>query len=273
MLIQNISGYFEHIKNKTYIDRYPSTVINPDELRNGDVMEFGCGFGNDVSFLIENLIVAPNNYFLIESNADCYVETSDRLEKLFFARWNPTQRLDKCFLPCDLSDYSDEIAMFEMRFQQWIHTNLFFGSVLKNNFADNLVDFVYANNFLHCLGYRTIHEEFRVPLMNFSSLDKIIGVVRESYRLLRHHGVFFGRTLSNQVDLGRLVTLENKLEKSEKEEFVIRTTKALQEGELVGISRSELEAYATDVGFTGIYIEIRESEWKPIIDFYFRFEK
>jgi len=40
---QSMHGYFKHIKNKTYIDKYPREIIRLVELTDKVLVEFGCG--------------------------------------------------------------------------------------------------------------------------------------------------------------------------------------------------------------------------------------
>ncbi len=42
---------------------------------------------------------------------------------------------------------------------------------------------------------------------------------------------------------------------------------------LIGLSESELNDLVKGVGFTKTYTELKPWGWKPVTDFYFRFEK
>ena len=162
----------------------------------------------------------------------------------------------------DLVDNLEEI------FGELLHTNLYPGNVLHNYYPDEYFDVVYANNFLHCLSYRTLEE-----IGYCNPKDKIKATLKEAYRLLKDDNIFFGRMLSNFLDVDKLHYLELKYDRSEKEEFIRRTGIALKDGALVGISPLELENYAREIGFQKTYIEVKSDGWKPIKDFYFRFEK
>ena len=122
---------------------------------------------------------------------------------------------------------------------------------LKENFAD----FVYANNMFHCLETR----------------DNILSVLKEAYKILKNNGVLFGRTLLNKIDKQKLHFISNP--KNNDEEFALQTAKALQEGNLIGLSEDQLKKLAKNVGFSKVYTEHKPWKWKPTTDFYFRFEK
>ena len=235
MISQSMVGYFEHIKNKIYIDKYPASIIRLDNLRDSIILEFGAGRGNDAKFLIESVGVNPANMFFIESDIFYFVDLVDNLENFF---------------------------------ESSLETHFFPGNVLSNYYPNEFANFVYANNFLHCLGYKTLEE-----IKSFEQGDKVRCVFRETYRLLKENGIFFGRTLSDYVDIGCLAFLEDQSYKSEGDKFFIRTAKALQTGELIGISSVTLETYAREVGYNGFYSEIKPRLGKPVEDLYFRIEK
>lgn len=252
-LITRYFEYFEHIKDKTFIDKYPSTIIRLGELKDTVFVELGSGHGNDVKYLIEDLGLNPANLYLTESDIYYFVDAFDKLEELFGRHYN-----ERHFFPRD-----------------FLEVSLFF----SNNFAD----FIYANNFLHCLGHKTIYDNINLALhreklqdrqVKLKPKDKIKLIFSEVYRILKPRGVFFGRTLSRSLDNERLRGLEAKIKKSEKEEFALKTAKKLKLGQLAGLSELELKMFARDVGFSKSYIEIKEAEeWVPFRDFYFRFEK
>jgi len=259
---QSMAGYFEHTKNKTYIDKYPRAVINLSDLRDSIIVEFGSGAGNDIAYLIEHSGLNPCNLFLIDSDIYPFIDAMDRLEKLFGKHYDSQ------------------------------HFN--WKGVLENGFPDEFAEFVYANNFLHCLGYRTLKEEGAVNInavlerlgpqpprhikelyckANLEPEDKARKAVGEAYRILKPNGVFFGRTLSDHIDLERLRNIEDRQKKSEQGEFVIATARALERKELIGLSPRALEAYAKEHGFQRAYTESTPESWSPVRDFYFRLEK
>lgn len=264
----SMDSYFEHIKNKTYIDKYPSSIIRFNDLRGSVLFEFGAGVGNDARFLLENRIIFPENIFLFEPDIYCVVDLCDNLEMLLSGYGMKHIRPVDVFQ--DLEFYYSDIA-----------------------------DFIYANNFLHCLGYKSTRDlvaqafcerigkgmikESELPYdvvnywRNINNLDnkgKIKKFFELSYKILRSEGVLFGRTLSNKLDYEKLDTFVRKKELSEKEIFIVRTTMALSSGELIGLSSNELLNYASVAGFKKFYFEKKTiSSWSPISDFYFRIEK
>ncbi len=280
----SLPGYFQHIKGKVYIDKYPAAIIDLNELMKGTLFEFGPGAGYDLLWLFQHGM-PPERMFSAESDSEAYRIQSYVLHSqvgiwAFF------------HLPMDIRDL---------------------------RFRDEMFDFIYANNTLHCLG------------------DKkgINAVVTKACRLLRPGGVFFGRTLSDEIDAGRLAAIEKKLgeiqeftlveqppvsclevyfsrlnpnggeplsaklvisadsyagqlllEQSRPERtkripnpeyerlrFTRDTAIAVQQGRLVGIPPAELESMAALAGFAHACTLVREHTWKPIRDYYFRFEK
>ncbi len=249
---QSMNGYFEHVGNKTYIDRYPASIINLKELENAKIIEFGSGTCSDANYLINSLGIAPINLFLMECDMYYLTKGVDKLEGcdtcLFFdsGMYNCTDDTEHCrVLP-----------------------NIIPRDILDNHFPDRFADFVYANNFLHSLGY---------PYMGyygtgFEPKDKIRRVIGEAYRLLKTDGVFFGRTLSDRINTEKLKKLSIQHGLSRKEKFCLRTVDALSRKELIGLACEELVGYGINTGFSIIYIEITVSDWSPISDIYFRFE-
>ncbi len=109
MSSQSIPGYFEHIRDKTYIDKYPGSIIRLDDLKHSKIVEFGSGVGNDVNYLISEMKCDPQNLFLIESDIFHFIDTHDNLERLLFRDRNYDEYLIisqnfQDILPCDLSD-------------------------------------------------------------------------------------------------------------------------------------------------------------------------
>lgn len=271
--IQSLEGYFEHIADKTYIDSYPSSIINLDDLRDSVIVEFGSGVGNDLKYFISQLNLKPENLYFIESDINHFIDAFDKLEKLLFKEGygdNYPGIVDRNFLPSDFYDYSVDIMRFEHYFQQYLREHVSFG-LFNNRFPSGFVDFVYANNFFHCLEYATIDEI--IARSNLSSLDKVNMALAEAFRLLKPKGVLFGRTLSCSLDSKKLTWLESKAEKTRKESFVLETAHALQKRELIGLDKGDFERCALKSGFTSANTFDRASSWKPIHDFYFRFEK
>ncbi|MBS3080795.1 methyltransferase domain-containing protein [Candidatus Pacearchaeota archaeon] len=223
--------------------------------------------------MISQLKLKPENLYFIESDSDHFIDTFDKLERLLFQEMNREVYLNLCQhfqqpLPCDFSDYSDEIHEFEQSFQYYLHSHVSF-NVLNTHFPDNFADIVYANNFFHCLAFTT-NEKIEE---NLSPIDKINLVLRESYRILKSKGILVGRMLSDKLDEKKIDELEIKTERTEKEDFALRTTKALINGELTGLSPVQFKNMATKAGYYKVHTKNKSSLWKPIQDFYFRAEK
>lgn len=259
MNTQSMPGYFEHIRTKTYIDRYPGCIVRLDELRDATIVEFGSGMGNDARFLIEQVGINPSRLFLVEPDPLVFTDALDNLES---AGWDPN-----CF------------------------GGIFMEGIFELDIPDGIADFVYANNFLHCLRYHTIIEEAKIMAFQISTRlgrrmqleweeaakrtpeQRIESAVRKAWHLLRQDGIFFGRTLSDAVNPDNLNQLKQKTRLSERERFALKTAQALQTGELVGIQPEELEQYAKQVGFKKTLTQIKPTEEKPTQDYYFRFER
>lgn len=274
-LHQSMIGYFEYIRDTTYIDKYPSTIITLEELRDRIIVEFGSGTCNDAKLLLEQGIVDHRKLFLVESDTYYLV---DGLNKIEGCDECPFFYMGEC--PDDKPDNKKCGSL----------PNICPKDVLECWFPDEFADFVYANNFLHCAGYKKIDwevillqyliakigrtkEEVLLEVKNIQPKDQIKMIIAEAYRILKSPGVFFGRTLSDYLDRNRLKRLQHKPRRSVREEFVIRTIKELQEGRLVGISPEELGHWAEEAGFQKVHTETNPEDWKPIRDFYFRCEK
>lgn len=288
--MKSLPGYFEDIAStKTYIGKYPASIIDLDALLNGGfLIEFGSGAGNDIKWLFEH-----------GKRADSMCSFEPDVEACWRLRYN----LDG-LLGC------------------WsiLHLPL---SAFDSNFSDGSANYVYANNMLHCLGNE----------------DNVYACIEEAYRLLKRGGVFFGRTLSDKIDVKRIAEVKRKqreliaralaeppperveclqvfsrttdcstgisvfrtaiydsqtpegvarLERynqekesrrkyeeipDKKEAFALSTVRALQDGRLVGVAPEKLENMARSVGFNRNYTEVRDHPWKPTADYFFRFEK
>lgn len=278
-----LPGYFEHIRSKTYIDKYPRTIIDINLLIKRRMIEYGPGAGNDILWLIKHGM-NPENIFSLEPDSE--------------AKW---------IQACSLYPKLHLIHRFHHIFE----------SVETTTTPENHgFDFVYANNVLHCL----------------EGIEAIFRALRRAHSHLRQdRGVFFGRTLSHEVDEDRMAEVEILLKKEsrflyernkrpeyievysgsispegisservvhrrgdpeyylellgfddfrqienpeyERLYFALATARALHDGTLVGIPPEELEEMARSVGFKKTYTEIREHAWKPTTDYYFRLEK
>lgn len=256
---QNLATYFDYVKDRTFIDKYPASIVKLDELKGAALLEIGCGRFNDGKFLIEKGIMDPDNLFLCEPYIPAFCEVVDRFDGMFGNGYSFRNRHRFCY------DRIDE-----------------------NEFPDGFADFVYANNVLHALGYKTL--EIELVLRHYEGVppqeipehaarliltpkQKIKELVKEAHRMLKDKGIFFGRTLSDHIDEDLLQVLEAKEEKSQEEEFAVLTAKAVLEGELIGLSPAELFFYGQEAGFNHMYIEEEPPNWKPRRNFYFRFEK
>ena len=262
---QSLSGYFEKIGDKSYIDKYPQEIINLLDLK-GVIIEFGAGVGNDAKFLIKYLGVNPQNLFFVESDPFYSVSLRDNLEDLLGDAYYSSGRFEE--------------------------------EVLRNNYPDGLADFIYANNFLHCLGFKTMKEEvlFSIynianqiknkrpeisenfisrlePMVSIKQKDKVRLVVEEAYRLLKSGGVFFGRTLSKEIDNDKLKLIKEKKNKTRDEIFSLETADALNSCLLIGLSEYQLGEFCINAGFNRYFFTAKNSGWKPTKDFYFRAEK
>jgi hypothetical protein len=253
----NLAAYFNHIKEKTYIDKYPQSIIKLDELKDSTFLEIGSGRFNDAKFLLERGIIDIDSLYLCEPYVfQVFCELVDRIDGMFGDNYSFRNRHHICH-----------------------------GRIHENEFPDNFSDFVYANNVFHALGYKTLEDELtirqyealsiqsqKLPWALLAPKQKIKEIVKDIYRMLKVNGILFGRTLSDEIDINLLKKLEAKKEKSEEEKFAILTARAVLEGELIGISPTELESCAKEAGFRHTYTEEKHT-WKPRRNFYFRFKK
>jgi hypothetical protein len=261
------------VAKPTLINTLLLLFIRLENLRYAVFVEFGSGTCNDAKFLIQKVGLNPANLFLIEPDIYYLVDGMNKIEGC-----------DECqfFQMGECPD--DMIGCGRL-------PNICSEDILDSSFPEGFADFVYANNVLHCLGFRSMKERSAVDCYNITiklglpvrekwaravsriPQTKIKQAIAEAYRLLRLGGVFFGRTLSDYLDVDCLRELQDKSEKSEKEEFVIRTAMALQNGTLTGVLPLDFESWAKEVGFRKVYTEVKQENWKPVRDFYFRCEK
>ncbi len=79
----SLPGYFEHIGQKTCIDKYPQELITLEELRGKRLVEFGAGKGNDIRLLIEKAGLRPADVFYTEADSVIFDSVYEELEELF----------------------------------------------------------------------------------------------------------------------------------------------------------------------------------------------
>ncbi|MBD3156061.1 MAG: methyltransferase domain-containing protein [Candidatus Aenigmarchaeota archaeon] len=222
--MKSLDGYFELIDGKTYIDKYPPSVIKLENLKNDSIfVEFGGGIGNDINFLINSFGLNPKNVYFLDIDNDAYKKAFKRLKDFF-----------------GLIDY-----------------HLLLRDARKSNLKGNFADFVYANNMLHDL----------------ENKKNILKILKEAFRVLKKDGLFFGRTLSNEINEEKFRKILEKKERKGYENFSIKIVKAMKDNILVGINPKELSRMAKKVGFKKTYTKIIPTKWAPTRDFYFKFEK
>lgn len=220
--MKSLPGYFKHINKKTYLDRYPDNIVKISNHKGKTLVEIGGGIGNDMLYLLKRGL-NPRDLYFIENDVSAYNEAVKKLKRQF-------------------GFYSDHILYKDAK---------------NTGLKDNIADFVYANNMLHCLKEK----------------EEILAVLREVFRMLQSGGVFFGRTLLNKIDQRRLKNIS--IPRNNEEKFVLQTSKALNKDVLLGLSRAEFKMLALNTGFSEVYTEIKKTlkKWKPIKDFYFRVKK
>lgn len=113
--MKSLPGYFEQIKNKIYLDRYPESIIRVNDLKDKIFVEFGGGLGNDAAWLLSKGF-NPKYIFFIENDDVIHNKVTKKLKKF--------------------GAYSSHILFRDVR---------------KTGLKENSTDFVYANNMLHCL--------------------------------------------------------------------------------------------------------------------------
>ncbi len=160
-----------------------------------------------------------------------------------------------------------------------------------DDFGPESFDYVYANNFLHCLaqpGRRELPPEIRHSVREgeltgdvarrynigvASPEQRVRRVFYESHRLLRSKGIFFGRTQHAYIDEKVVVELKGKDRRTEDEEFKLRAAEALAEGKLFGMTEEQIVSYAAGSGFSRHVTKRMHGEASPVGVIYFRFEK
>lgn len=260
MAKEGLVGYFDYVGDKTYIDKYPSSIMTLDQLRGGTIVEIGAGNLNDIKLLIDRGIVSQDSVFLSEPYIPAFCDALDKIEKI--------------------SGKSDYAFRHRDRISQ--------RAVPNSEFPDNCTDFVYVNNVLHSLGYKSLEDELdlrayeetdegrpeRIQELLKSPEEKVKDVVRDAFRMLKEGGVFFGRNLANYVNEEVLIELERKNEKTKTDEFAIWTAQAVLDKTLIGLCPTEFVSWAEEIGFKKTYVEEEPLDSnRPRINFYFRFEK
>jgi len=287
--MEAIAGYFENIAaTKTYIDRYPASIIDLDALLKGGLLiEFGSGAGNDIKWLYEHGKPA-------------------HLMCSFEPDYGACLRLRYNLDPL--------LGLFSI-----MHLPI---NALKSGFDDCSANYVHANNMLLCAGskdniYTLVREAYRLlqndgvafgrtlsdkidhqraikvqekqaeviaralakpPLRKVERLKRFTRVTNASTRISHSYTEIVDSTTAE----GRALLAEYNENRERrrhekrpdfKEAFVLETVEALREGRLVGIPPQELEHMARSAGFSRTHTEIRRHPWKPTTDFYFRFDK
>jgi len=221
--MKSLQGYFKYVGKKTFIDKYPPSIINLEDLYGKIFVEFGGGIGNDMNYLVSVLGLDPKDLYFIDSDKNAFKKAQRRLKPLF-------------------QPYDNHLLLLD---------------ILNLRLKKNSVDFVYANNFLHCL----------------ETKDKVKNSVRKGYEILKDNGIFFGRTTKNYIDREKLKKIEEKSEKSFAEEFIILTTRAFEDSKLLSLSENELEKIAFNVGYKNVKIVPDRETWKPMKDIFFKLKK
>ncbi len=222
--MESLKDYFKHIAReypKTYLDKYPETIIRLGDLMQGTLLEIVAGTGNDLLWLFQNGM-PPEKMVSLENDMEAYRRQSYTLHDALGA-WAFTH------MPIGIQD-----PIFN---------------------GEGIFNFIYANNTLHCLDHK----------------EGIQKALSRTFTFLKSKGIFFGRTLSNKINKKRLESIA--VPESEKQEFALKTARAVQENKLVGILPEELEDMAIGAGFSHTYTESKKHPWKPTEDYYFRFEK
>lgn len=260
MATEGLGGYFEYVKDKTYIDAYPPAIMTLDELKGATIVEIGAGTLNDMLLLINNGIIDLDHVFISEPNTAAFCEILDKIEGL----------------------RGNNYYAFRNRFR------ISSKAVPNSEFPDCCANFVYANNVLHSLGYKSLEDELdlrsyeerggektaRIRKLLKSPEEKVRDVMIDAFRLLKAGGIFFGRNLTDYVNEDALAKLEAKAVKTKTDEFAIWTAKAVLDGTLIGVSPDEFASWAEQIGFKKAYTEEEPpDQTKPRRNFYFRFEK
>ena len=259
MASKGLKGYFDYLKDKTFINKYPASIITLDELKNKSILEIGSGTFNDMIFLIQNKIISPEDIHMSEPYIPAFCESLDKIEQILGQGYGYKNR-----------------------------QRISFKELPNSEIPDNCVNFFYANNVLHSLNYKSLEDELdlnmlengnkisqeRIIQLQKTGKDKIKEVITEAFRILKPHGVLFGRNLTDYVNAELLNQLELKESKSKTDRFAIWTAKAVLNKELTGINPLDFEYLGKRAGFKTTYTEEEPLDKnKPKINFHFRFEK
>ncbi|MBI2676152.1 MAG: hypothetical protein HYX24_06855 [Candidatus Aenigmarchaeota archaeon] len=279
----SLPGYFEYIGQKTYIDKYPEEIITLEALKGKKLVEFGAGKGNDMRFLIEKVGLRPADVFYTEADSAVFDSVYEELEELFAPDPVENNHLDHIHLL--------DAALISLAYEKAQRSPLGRAIGVMDDFAPESFDYVYANNFLHCLaqpGRRELPFEVRhsgrqreltgdlakrCNIHVASPEQRVRRVFYEAYRLLRQKGVFFGRTQHAYIDEKMVIDLHEKSRRTENEEFKLRTAEALTEGKLFGMTEEQIVSYAAGSGFSGHKTKTDHGKNSPAGVIYFRFEK
>lgn len=193
--MKSLPGYFQHTIEKTYIDKYPPSIINLDKvIKNGTLLEFGPGTGNDLVWLLQNGKL-PNQLNSLESDPEAFMILSDKLYNQLVIMFKGGMPLGKLFImkteevASKISSYTPQtLALF------WIHFHLPLGIGDQKYPSTGTFDYVYANNSFHCMG----------------SKAGISTALSTAYSHLKPGGVLFGRTLSDKIDSKRITEVKRK---------------------------------------------------------------
>src|SRR3989344_8561102 len=191
MATEGLQGYYPHVQDKTYIDKYPASIISLDELQGKSLLEIGAGTLNDMVILIQKQIVQPESIFISEPFIPAFCDSLDKIEAV-----------------CH-----DDLYAFKNKHR------ISFRPIPNPEFPDLCVHFVYANNVLHSLGYQSLEDELelriyrkvgskvpdeikqeRIKQLSRSPAERVQEIVKEAYRLLQPGGIFFVRNLTSSVN-------------------------------------------------------------------------
>ncbi len=254
-----LSGYFEYVKDKTYIDSYPESIMSLEELKGATILEIGPGTLNDMIFLIKKGLIIPDSVLFSEPSIPAFCSALDKIEEI-----------------------TGEHYAFMNRHR------LSYRGMPNLEFPSGIADFVYANNVFHSFGYRSLEDGLDLRLIEEGkncddrrikdllkpAKDKVREAVCESYRILKPGGILFGRNLLDKVNLEALSTLEGKRGRTEDEDFAVWTAYAVLSGELIGLSEQEFIMWAREIGFSKAHTQAEPLDSiKPRRNFYFRLEK
>ena len=255
----HLEGYFDYLGSKTYINKYPQSILSLDELRGATILEIGAGVFNDLLFLVNKGITSVDSIMLSEPYIPSFCDGLDKIENL-----------------------TDQSYAFAHRYR------ISYVPFPNPELRSNTINFIYANNVLHSLGYSSLSEDLekrlfaekgigdpkRIKQLQQPPIAKIKQVLEDAYRVLTDGGIFFGRNLANFVNEIALRNLKEKEIKTSTDEFALWTAEAVLHGPLIGLSPQEFSQWAVKAGFSKIYTEVEQPDpVKPRINFYFRFQK